>query len=102
QSSGQLTTFGATEKRDVLAAIHWLKEHHPDQAQRIVGVGASMGAAALISAAADDSPEGRSIAAIACYAGYDDLREMTRSAADNFFAPPLSWLTFYVGLPMAE
>ena len=68
ESGGQITTFGALEKRDVLAAVRWLKANHPSQSQRIVGVGASTGAAALISAAADDSPDGRSIAAIASYA----------------------------------
>src|SRR5207237_8058214 len=78
QSAGQLTTFGATEKRDVLAAIHWLREHHADESKPIVGVGANMGAAALISAAADDSSEGNSLAAVASYACCDDPQYLTR------------------------
>jgi fermentation-respiration switch protein FrsA (DUF1100 family) len=102
ESGGQLTTFGALEKRDVLAAVKWVRQTHADQSQQIVGVGASMGAAALISAAADDSPEGRAISAIASYACYDDLWDMTKSMTQNYFAAPMNDLLLYVGLPIAQ
>ena len=102
ESGGQLTTFGALEKRDVLAAVKWLRQTHANESRQIVGVGASMGAAALISAAADDSPEGRAISAIASYACYDDLWDMTKSVTQNYFATPMNDLLLYVGLPVAE
>jgi fermentation-respiration switch protein FrsA (DUF1100 family) len=103
ESGGQLATFGAKEKHDVLAAVAWLKMNRAQQSQRIVGVGASMGAAALISAASDPTdPSAASIDAIAAYACYDDLWDMTRSATDTYFAPPLDWLLLHVGLPIAE
>jgi uncharacterized protein len=102
ESGGQLATFGANEKHDVLAAIAWLRQNRREQSQRIVGVGASMGAAALLSAAADPlDPNAAFIDAIAAYACYDDLWDMTRSAADQYFAPPLDWLLLHVGLPVA-
>ena len=61
-----------------------------------------MGAAALISAAADNSPEGRALSAIASYACYDDLWQLTASTSQNYFAPPLDWLLLHVGLPIAS
>jgi alpha-beta hydrolase superfamily lysophospholipase len=102
ESGGQLTSYGAAEKRDVLAAIKWLRQNRPEQAQRICGVGASMGAAALISAAADPSPEGHAISAVAAYAAYDDLPAMVRAVAADYFQPPLGWLLEHVGLPIAS
>ena len=40
ESSGQLTTFGDLERRDVLAAVKWVQTTHPNESQRIFGVGA--------------------------------------------------------------
>src|SRR5439155_18247527 len=61
QSDGQLSSFGDLERRDVLAAARWLRESRSAQSKEIFGVGASMGGAALIAAAADPSEEGQSI-----------------------------------------
>ena len=101
ESGGQLATFGALEKRDVLAAVKWVRNSRSAQAQRIFGVGASMGAAALISAAADDSAEGQAIEAVAAYACYDDLYELTRDTTTQYFGKPLDMLLLHVGLPLA-
>ena len=102
ESGGQIASFGANEKLDVLAAVQWLRDHRPQQSQRIVGVGASMGAAALISAAAvPNDPNAAAIDAIAAYACYDDLWDMTRNVSETYFAPPLDWLLLHIGLPIA-
>lgn len=102
QSEGQLTTFGARERLDVLAAVRWLRHDRPEQARHVYGVGASMGAAALIAAAADASPEGQAIEAVAVYGTYDDLGSLARHLAHNSFLPPLNWLAASVSLPLAS
>src|SRR4029078_1443198 len=48
ESAGQLTSFGDLERRDVLGAVRWLRATHPEATHKIFGLGASMGAAALI------------------------------------------------------
>jgi fermentation-respiration switch protein FrsA (DUF1100 family) len=101
ESAGQLTTLGDLERRDVLGAVKWLRESRPKQSQRIVGVGASMGAAALIAAAADDSPEGQAIEAVAVYGTYDDLGLLARDISKDRFLPPFNAILPTVGLPMA-
>jgi fermentation-respiration switch protein FrsA (DUF1100 family) len=102
ESDGQLTTFGALEKRDVLAAVHWVRENHPAQSQKVFGVGASMGAAALIAAAADPSPEGQALSAIATYAAFDDMELLVRDVSSEFFERPLGLLLQHVGVPLAS
>jgi fermentation-respiration switch protein FrsA (DUF1100 family) len=42
------------ESRDVTAAVDWLKQNRPSEARHIVALGSSMGAMALVRAAADD------------------------------------------------
>jgi fermentation-respiration switch protein FrsA (DUF1100 family) len=102
ESGGQTTAFGALEKRDVLGAVKWVREHHPDESRQIFGVGASMGATALISAAADPSPQGQSISAVACYAAYDDLDLLVGDLSKEYFEQPLGWLLEHVGVPLAS
>jgi fermentation-respiration switch protein FrsA (DUF1100 family) len=102
ESAGQLATFGDHERRDVLGAVRWLREHRADDSRTIFGVGASQGAAALIAAAAQDSPEGRAIDALALYGTYDRLPALTRSIAGKYFFPPLRQLLIHIGLPVAS
>jgi fermentation-respiration switch protein FrsA (DUF1100 family) len=102
ESAGQLTSFGALEARDVLGAVRWIRDAHPEQADKIYGVGASMGAAALIAAAADPGPDGQAIAAIATYAAYDDLDLLIRDLTRDYFEQPLRWLLDHVGVPLAS
>jgi uncharacterized protein len=101
-SGGQLTSFGDLERKDVLGAVRWIRENHNTQAQHIYGVGASMGAAALIGAAADPSPEGQAIDAIAAYGSYDSVRAETFSFADDRIVAPFRWLLERFGLPLAS
>ena len=89
ESGGQLTSFGDLERRDVLGRRSLDSGASSiQQAHHIYGVGASMGAAALIAAAADPSPEGKAIDAIAAYGRYDSMHaEMQYVASERFIAP---------------
>ena len=102
ESGGQLTTFGAHEVRDVLGAVRWVRERHPEQSRKIYGLGASMGGSALIAAAADDSDEGRAIDAVATYAAYDSLDGLADSITHEYFPGPLGWLLRRIGIPLAS
>ena len=102
QSGGQISTFGDLERRDVLGAVRWLRANRAAASQRIFGLGASMGAAALIAAAADEGPEGQALAAIAVYGTYDDLGSLVAGLANRYFVPPLDWLAVRAGLPIAS
>jgi fermentation-respiration switch protein FrsA (DUF1100 family) len=102
ESGGQLTGFGALEKRDVLAAVQWVRENHPKESEKVFGVGASMGGAALIAAAADPSAEGQAISAVATYACYDDMDLLVRDVSKEFFERPLGWLLEHIGVPLAS
>jgi len=102
ESGGQLTSFGDLERRDVLGAVHWVRENHHDEARHIYGAGASMGAAALIAAAADPSPDGQAIDAIAAYGTYDSVRAELSFVAEDRFVAPLRWVVERFGLDMAS
>lgn len=102
QSGGQLTSFGDLERRDVLGAVRWLLANKPQESQRIVGVGASMGAAALVAAAADPSDEGQSIEAIALYGTFDDLGKLSRDIGRERFIPPMNWFVPQLAVPFAS
>ena len=101
ESGGQTTSYGVREKHDVLGAVRWLRENRSEQSREIFGVGASMGAVALIAAATDPSWEGQAIEAIASYAAYDDLAALTGDLTSFYFRPSLGWLVERIGLPVA-
>ena len=102
ESGGQFASFGDLERRDVLAAVQWAKIHKPVESQHVFGVGASMGAAALISAAADPSPEGQAIEAVAVYGTFDDLVAMQRAVSQQNFPTPLRQVVDLFALQMAS
>ena len=102
ESGGQLTTFGDRERNDVLGAVRYLRARRADDAEKIYGVGASLGAAALIAASSDDSPEGRAIDAIAVYGTFDHLGRLTRSIGKSYFFPPLRQLLSTSACPSAS
>jgi hypothetical protein len=102
ESGGQLTSFGDLERHDVLGAVRYLRGNRPQAAQRIFGVGASQGAAALIAAAASDTPEGQAIDALAVYGTYDDLGRLVQTLARRTFLPPVDWLVERLALPIAS
>ncbi|MCS7034872.1 MAG: alpha/beta hydrolase [Phycisphaerae bacterium] len=102
ESAGQLSSFGDLERRDVLGAVRWLRQSRPQSAERIFGVGASQGAAAVLAAAVDRSPEGQAIEAVALYGSFDDLQALAGSLADKTFLPPFNWLLEALALPIAS
>ena len=101
ESDGQLTSLGDLERQDVLGAVRWLRANHAEQSQRVFGVGASLGAAALISAAADASNEGQAIEAVAVYGTYDDLKLLARDIGHDRFWPPFDLILPALGLRIA-
>jgi fermentation-respiration switch protein FrsA (DUF1100 family) len=54
ESDGHTSTFGLFESADVRAAVDWLKTERPAASRHVFGLGSSMGAMALVRAAADD------------------------------------------------
>lgn len=102
QSEGNLCTFGALEQLDVLGAVDYLQHNQPQASRRIVGLGLGTGGAALLGAAADRSPQGRAIAAVAVVGCYDDLSDLTHEMAATAFLPPLSTVVWKVGLPLGS
>lgn len=102
ESSGQLTSFGALEGRDVLGAIHWLRATHPDACEKVVGLGVSTGAAALISAAGDASPDAQYIDAVAVCGTYGRFDSVIDTTTRDYIPRPLQWLVGHVGEPLAS
>ncbi|HEX8911379.1 MAG TPA: alpha/beta fold hydrolase, partial [Humisphaera sp.] len=102
QSGGQVTSFGDRERHDVLGAVRWVRAAHPEQCGRLYGVGMTSGGAALVAAAADDSPEGRAFDAVALVGTFDAFSSVTDDALSTYAAPPLRWLLRHVGLPLAS
>jgi len=101
-SAGQLTSFGDRERRDVLGAVQWIRANHPEQSQRLFGIGLNTGAAALIGAAADSSPQGQALEAIAVDGIFRQFDRWADHAAGRYFPPPLSWLLQIFGSPIAS
>ena len=101
ESGGYLSTFGNVERRDVLGAVRWLKSQHPAQARRILGLGIDMGAAALIAAASEPSPDGQAIEAIAAVDPFDDLNEWLGSLAEEHITPMARPFVTRIALPLA-
>jgi alpha-beta hydrolase superfamily lysophospholipase len=102
ESGGQFTSIGDRERLDVLAAVHWLRMAHPEQARRIVGIGVNMGAAALLAAATDPSADGQAIEAIAVYGAYGDASTLADDFTSRALVPPLDRWTARFGLLMAS
>ncbi len=99
-STGQFTSFGAQEWQDVAAAVQWARVMQPRQSERVVGVAASLGAAAMLIAAADDHRD-HHMDAIAVYATYASLPDLARDVANKNFPPPINYLARYAALPLA-
>ena len=54
-SDGHTSTFGLFEAADVKAAVDWLRAERPERSRHVFALGSSMGAMALVRAAAQDS-----------------------------------------------
>jgi alpha-beta hydrolase superfamily lysophospholipase len=102
QSGGEFTGFGGIESRDVLGAVRWLQAHRPDESRRIVGLGESLGAVALIEAAADPGEQGQAIDAIAAYDPYDDLPDLFSQVSAHRMLGPTRWFVRHCVVPFAS
>jgi fermentation-respiration switch protein FrsA (DUF1100 family) len=101
QSGGQIISFGDNERRDVLGAVRWLRNFQPHASRRIVGVGIDTGAAALLAAAADPSPEGRAFNSLAIFGCYDRFDLLADSAADMNELPEIQRAVVHIGIALA-
>lgn len=98
QSATARCTFGLSERRDVIAAVEWLKQQGY-QTEKMGVLGVSMGAAAVVGAAADN-PEIDVLVLDSGYAAvYPLVQSQWRSASGlpDFFLPSTllfaNWLT---------
>ena len=91
-SSGAVNDFGFTGRRDAIAAIAWLSEHHPGR--RIVVWGQSLGAAAALFASAEI---GERAAGYILECPYRDLKTAVRNRVGMMLPPVLDYVA-YVGL----
>ncbi len=84
-SEGHTVTFGAREKYDIIAAVHYLSAR-PDMApDKIIGYGVSFGGAALIHAAKEDTR----IKALVVDSSFSDVETMAKRVVDLVrFVPP--------------
>jgi alpha-beta hydrolase superfamily lysophospholipase len=96
QSSGWTVTYGAREKLDIIAAVDYLQRHKPDSCRRLAGVGWSMGAAALILAAAED-PRLLALHLDAPYASTSDMAWQIGKDMPRWMA----WYMYWVGTSLA-
>ncbi|MGC4033078.1 MAG: alpha/beta fold hydrolase [Tepidisphaeraceae bacterium] len=98
ESTGQRCTYGIKERNDAVAAVEWLKANHPEQAARVVGVGASLGAAALIGAAAEHAR----LDGVAVLSTYASLPAEVDAISRQQLGGPIGWLVRNFGLPFAS
>lgn len=82
QSEGNLTTVGYNEKKDLLAAIEYVKTNSPDSSIGILGV--SMGASVSIMAAA----ESEDIQAVIADSPYANLGDLLKENLTNWTGLP--------------
>lgn len=101
-SGGQLTSFGDLERYDAAAAIDWVREKKPEQSKAVFGLGASMGAAALVAAVSSDDLSRGKLTAIAVLGTYDSFPAVADAVASHDMPWPLGPLTRWIGLPLAS
>ncbi|HEX8912315.1 MAG TPA: alpha/beta hydrolase [Humisphaera sp.] len=102
ESGGQLTSFGDAERHDVLGAVRWAKANRPAAARKVYGLGISMGAAALLAASGEPTPEGRAIDAVAVLSTYGEFESLADHVAATKFPRPLGWAVRHLGVPVAS
>lgn len=91
-SDGHTVSLGCREKLDVLAAVRYLRHVRPEQSRAVVGLGISMGSAALTRAAAElDVP----LEAVILDSGFAGVGELT----DSVFEQLPGWLRPWVAVP---
>ncbi len=97
RSAGWTVTYGEREKDDVMAAVDYLETMHPEASRQVVGVAWSMGAAAMILAAAEDPR----IAAIHVDAPYAATADMALHIGEPMH-DWLAWWLYWTGTALAS
>lgn len=97
-SGGQLSSFGNAERRDVRAAVDWARSNRPAESARLYGAGVSMGAAALLAAAADDER----VEAVVAFSSFDRLDALAGDVARRTFSPPFDRYMAAAVVPLAS
>jgi pimeloyl-ACP methyl ester carboxylesterase len=97
-SGGHTISFGYREKLDVAAAIDHVRTRRPQQAQEVIGLGVSMGTAALIEAAAEVEPALDGVIIDSGFASAGDLVDGVLGDFPELVRPWLSGL----GVPLAS
>jgi len=101
ESSGNFISYGIRERFDVLAAITWIKANHQAESQRLFGIGANSGAAALLYAAVEPGC-GESLDGIVLYEPFARFDDLVRDNAKHILPGPASWLVRYISVPLAS
>jgi alpha-beta hydrolase superfamily lysophospholipase len=97
ESDGHTISLGSKEKLDVLAALAYLRHDRPEQAEEVIGLGISMGAAALVGAAADVQPPFDAIILDSGFASAVELTDKLLTIIPDVFRPYLTGM----GIPLA-
>ncbi len=93
-SDGRAGSLGCRERDDVASAIAYVRQHRPNEARQVIGMGLSLGAALLADVAADVEPP---LDGLILDSGFTSTAEMAHSIP-LFFR---GWL-LTVGLPIAN
>jgi alpha/beta superfamily hydrolase len=101
ESGGNFISYGIRERFDVLAAVQWIKAHHPKESQHLYGIGANTGAAALLGAATE-TEAGQQLEALVLYEPFARFNAITSSTAQRIIPGPASWLVQRISLPLAS
>lgn len=104
ESEGEITTLGFYETRDVAAAVDFIRARE-GEAARMAALGHSMGAAAVLLAAAEQPSIGAVIAVSPFTSLEDNVSEGIRSLTGldaRFFGPPvLFWAQWLSGMDIS-
>lgn len=98
ESDGHTVTFGHAERRDVLAAVDYLRRQRPEQCRELFGMGVSMGTSALIAAAAEVEPPFDGLILDSAFASATELTEHIL----RLFPPVLRPGLATIGIPLAS
>lgn len=107
ESDGHTVSLGYHEKQDVLAAVTYLRRERPEQSRELIGLGISMGSAALVRAAAEVEPP---LDAVILDSAFTSALELTSSVLAVFpssiqpllTAPGIPLASLHAGCPLQE
>lgn len=107
ESDGHTVSLGYHEKKDVLAAIDYLRRERLEQCRELVGMGISMGSASLIRAAGEVEPP---LDAVLLDSGFTTALELTSNVLAAFpdcvhpmlIAPGIPLASLHAGCPLRD